>query len=144
MEPNAAAAARRKRAQPEPASTSPIRFYQTTGPYGCFSNFSRHSVELDGKIWPTSEHYFQAQKFAGTPYEEEIRSIPSPMEAASLGRDRSLPIRGSNNNNAPSPLLLLLLHLSQAYWDQVKDDIMRKALRAKFTQHENCKRYAYQ
>ena len=35
-------------------------------PYGCFSNFSDHGFDLDGVWWPTSEHYFQAQKFAGT------------------------------------------------------------------------------
>ena len=39
-----------------------IHFYSTTGEYGCFSNFSRHPVFLKGKRWPTSEHYFQAQK----------------------------------------------------------------------------------
>lgn len=37
-----------------------------------FSNFSAHGFELDGKWWPTSEHYFQAQKFVGTPHMEEI------------------------------------------------------------------------
>ena len=52
-----------------------IRFYSTTGAHGCFSNFSRHPFELGGKRWPTSEHYFQAQKFAGTPREEEIRCV---------------------------------------------------------------------
>jgi predicted NAD-dependent protein-ADP-ribosyltransferase YbiA (DUF1768 family) len=39
-----------------------IHFYSTAGEYGCFSNFSRHTVFLKGKRWPTSEHYFQAQK----------------------------------------------------------------------------------
>src|SRR5437870_3212881 len=36
-----------------------IYFYSTRGDHGCFSNFSRHAFELDGKRWPTSEHYFQ-------------------------------------------------------------------------------------
>ncbi|HKC73877.1 MAG TPA: NADAR family protein, partial [Chloroflexota bacterium] len=41
-----------------------IYFYSTREkPYGCFSNFSPHGFELDGVWWPTSEHYFQAQKF---------------------------------------------------------------------------------
>src|SRR6266566_10027691 len=40
-----------------------IYFYGSKGqPYGCFSNFSPHGFELDGTWWPTSEHYFQAQK----------------------------------------------------------------------------------
>jgi predicted NAD-dependent protein-ADP-ribosyltransferase YbiA (DUF1768 family) len=43
-----------------------ILFYDLHHPYGEFSNFSRHTVELSGLSWPTTEHYFQAQKFAGT------------------------------------------------------------------------------
>ena len=34
-----------------------ILFYETDKPYGCFSNFSRHAITLDGIVWPTSEHY---------------------------------------------------------------------------------------
>ena len=37
-----------------------IRFYAVGDEYGCFSNFSSHPVKLQGKIWPMSEHYFQA------------------------------------------------------------------------------------
>ena len=70
-----------------------IYFYRVNEPYGCFSNFSPHGFRLDGKWWPTSEHYFQAQKFAGTPYEEKVRLAKSPMEAANTGRDRRLPLR---------------------------------------------------
>lgn len=92
-----------------------ILFYNTDKPYGEFSNFSRHAIELDGAIWPTSEHYFQAQKFAGTEFAEEVRTQPTPMLAAKMGRRRDLPFRGD--------------------WDAVKDDVMRVALRAKFTQH---------
>jgi predicted NAD-dependent protein-ADP-ribosyltransferase YbiA (DUF1768 family) len=59
----------------------PIYFYrEREKPYGCFSNFSPHSFELDGKHWPTSEHYFQAQKFAGTPHEDTVRLAPRPMD----------------------------------------------------------------
>src|SRR6516165_7047212 len=92
-----------------------INFYRTGDKYGCFSNFSAYPVVIGGKVWPTSEHYFQAQKFAGTEHEEAIRSAKSPMIAARMGRDRSKPIR--------------------ADWEQVKDDLMREAVRAKFSQH---------
>ena len=51
-----------------------IYFYSTRDEYGCFSNFSQHGFELDGAWWTTSEHYFQAQKFAGTPHVEEIKA----------------------------------------------------------------------
>ncbi len=92
-----------------------ILFYATDKPYGEFSNFSRHPTELDGLLWPTSEHYFQAQKFAGTPHAEELRQQPTPMLAAQMGRRRDLPFRSD--------------------WDAMKDEVMMTALRAKFTQH---------
>ena len=44
-----------------------IHFYSPRDEYGCFSNFFAAPIRLGGKTWPTSEHYFQAQKFAGTP-----------------------------------------------------------------------------
>lgn len=92
-----------------------INFYLVGDEYGVFSNFAPYPVEIDGKLWPTTEHYFQAQKFAGTPHEEEVRAEPSPMVAAKMGRDRGRPLRPD--------------------WEAVKDDLMRKALAAKFSQH---------
>ena len=96
-----------------------IRFYRSGDAYGCFSNFSRHPVWLKGQSWPTSEHYFQAQKFPGTKHEEEIRNASGPGEAARMGRDRKRPLRKD--------------------WESVKDDIMRDVVLAKFTQHEDIK-----
>jgi ribA/ribD-fused uncharacterized protein len=92
-----------------------IRFYRLNEPYGEFSNFSPHPVELKGCVWPTSEHYFQAQKFAGTMHEEAVRQAKSPMIAARMGRSRERPLRPD--------------------WESVKEDVMREALRAKFAQH---------
>jgi ribA/ribD-fused uncharacterized protein len=92
-----------------------IRFYRIREPYGEFSNFSPHPIELKGRTWPTSEHYFQAQKFAGTEHEEAVRLAKSPMIAARMGRSRERPLRPD--------------------WESAKEDIMREALHAKFTQH---------
>lgn len=95
-------------------TTEPIRFYKRSEAYGDFSNFSRHPIVLDGKEWPTSEHYFQAQKFITTEpdYAEAIRRAEDPMTAATMGRDRA--------------------HQCRSDWDQVKDDVMRKAVHKKF------------
>ena len=92
-----------------------IEFYSTRDAYGDFSNFAAHSVYLDGKSWPTTEHYFQAQKFVGTPYAEEIRRAKSPMIAARLGRSRKHPLRKD--------------------WESVKVSVMHAAVLAKFSQH---------
>jgi N-glycosidase YbiA len=92
-----------------------IHFYRVNEPYGQFSNFSRHPIFLDGATWPTSEHFFQAQKFLSQDIRTQIQVAPSPMAAAKLGRTRDWPLR--------------------ADWEQVKDDIMRKAVQAKVLQH---------
>lgn len=92
-----------------------IHFYSVNAGHGGFSNFSPHPVVLKGKTWPTSEHYFQAQKFAGTPDEEEVRLARSPMIAARMGRSRKRPLRKD--------------------WECVKDRIMHEAVLAKFAQH---------
>ncbi len=84
-------------------------------PYGAFSNFSKHGFVIDGKFWPTSEHYFQGQKFAGTEHEEIIRLPPAPKVAADRGRERNRPLHED--------------------WNDVKEDVMRRALQAKFTTH---------
>ena len=92
-----------------------IQFYSVNAEYGCFSNFSPHPIRLKGKAWPTSEHYFQAQKFAGRPDEEEVRQARSPMIAARMGRSRKRPLRKD--------------------WESVKDQVMHEAVLAKFSQH---------
>jgi ribA/ribD-fused uncharacterized protein len=97
-------------------SQSPINFYRVADDYGEFSNFALYPIQLDGKRWPTSEHYFQAQKFEDAAYCERIRKTPSPWQAAQLGRDRKMKLRRD--------------------WESVKVGIMHQALVAKFTQHE--------
>jgi ribA/ribD-fused uncharacterized protein len=92
-----------------------IHFNRVSEPYGEFSNFAPYPVKLNGRTWPTTEHFFQAQKFAGSEHEEAIRKAGSPMTAAHLGRSRKLPLRKD--------------------WESAKDNVMREALRAKFTQH---------
>jgi ribA/ribD-fused uncharacterized protein len=94
---------------------SAIHFYSVSADYGCFSNFSPHPVRLKGKTWPTTEHYFQTQKFAGSPDEEQVRLAKSSMVAARMGRSRKRPLRKD--------------------WESVKDSIMYEAVLAKFTQH---------
>jgi ribA/ribD-fused uncharacterized protein len=97
------------------ADRQTITFYATGDAFGALSNFAAFPIRVDGKTWPTSEHYFQAQKFAGTEHEEAIRNTESPMIAARMGRDRKRPLRPD--------------------WESVKEQVMHEALRAKFAQH---------
>jgi len=92
-----------------------IYFYSTREAFGEFSNFAKFGIEMDGQWWPTTEHYFQAQKFEDEAYREKIRTAPAPKIAADLGRSRDVPMRPD--------------------WDQVKDDVMLRAVRQKFQTH---------
>ena len=93
-----------------------VNFYSVGDEFGEFSNFAAFSFTLDGERWPTSEHYFQAQKFEDEAYRQKVRKANSPMLAARLGRDRKQKLRRD--------------------WESVKVGIMRAAVLAKFTQHE--------
>jgi ribA/ribD-fused uncharacterized protein len=115
--PHSRRAARRTGEPKGDAVRDVIEFYRVGDDYGCFSNFSPHPISLNGKTWQTSEHYFQAQKFAGTPAEEEVRLAESPMFAAQIGRSRKSPLRRD--------------------WWSVRDSIMYEVVVAKFTQHDD-------
>jgi len=84
----------------------------------CFSNFSPHPLQVNDKVYSTSEHYFQSMKAKGTPREDEIRNAATPMRAAEMGRDRTYPLPEN--------------------WDVMKEQYMLEALRAKFTQNNYC------
>ena len=109
--------------QHTPQSSSKfIKFYNRDERYYEFTNFYRAPVLIDGKKWPTTEHYFQAQKFIGTPYVEAIRRLPTAREAFQLSRDPKVS------------------RWRRSDWDTVKDDIMHKALICKFTQHPDLRK----
>jgi len=97
-----------------------IRFYSVNDEYGEFSNFAAYPISLQGKRWPTSEHYFQAQKFEDSTHREEIRAAKTPMVAARLGRDRKKRRRRDG--------------------ESAKDHMRRDAVMAKFTQNEELSR----
>ena len=97
-----------------------IYFYKVNEPYGCFSNFSPHGIAIAGENWQTVEHYYQAQKFIGTPDEKSsliIKAVSTPEQAAALGRDCRRQLRSN--------------------WEQIKVAVMREAVRQKFLTHQD-------
>jgi N-glycosidase YbiA len=97
-----------------------IYFYKVDQPYGYFSNFSPHPIDLDGVMWPTVEHYYQAQKFVGSNFEQlipTIRSAATPEMAAAIGRDSG--------------------HWPSFDWPQRKLAVMYKAVLQKFASHQD-------
>lgn len=96
--------------------SEPIFFYHSDQPWGELSNFSRHAVFIDDVIWSTTEHYYQAQKFTSNYHQELIRCALTPMLAKSKAHE-------------------ILDQDKKADWAEIKESVMLKALRAKFSQH---------
>lgn len=101
------------------AEGEPIYFNATKiNEYKEFDNRYPSPFTLDGKSWPTVEHYYQASKFPSLPeYQEEIRLMPTATAAAKAGKtkDPAKPIR--------------------ADWKEQREAILRKAVFAKFNQN---------
>ena len=86
----------------------PIHFYHSTDPYGFLSNYAAAPIFVDGVAWSTTEHYYQAQKFADPVRQEAIRAAPSPDAAKRLAwaSDAGLPRRlgrGARHGNVGRP-----------------------------------------
>ncbi len=92
-----------------------IYFYKQYGELGYLANYSNHGFNLDGKYWPTVEHYYQAQKFDDEELKEKIRMAETPKIASAIGRDRNNKLREN--------------------WENVKRDIMLVGVLAKFRAH---------
>ncbi|WP_111979787.1 NADAR family protein [Algibacillus agarilyticus] len=94
-----------------------IKFYRKNEAFGDFSNFSEHPIKHMGTLWPTVEHYFQASKFISTDDQLAVLSAHNAFEAAKIGRQSTRKIRTN--------------------WDSLRCGIMKEALKAKFTQHND-------
>lgn len=130
-----------------------ILFYHPDDPYGCFSNFSRHSVAIYNRTWMTSEHAFQAAKFAHSPeHMELVFNAPTPGQAANKhGRNRSYPLRPDWDAAPGADYMALIDRIklfpepsdgisrlpvyAESILARTKDLIMYEVCYAKFTQH---------
>jgi ribA/ribD-fused uncharacterized protein len=92
----------------------PVLFYgPKKGLYWSFSNFYTAPSTLDGDEWPTVEHYYVAQKNPDPEWQKQVRLAATPGITKRMGRQVEL--RDS--------------------WDDLKYDVMLKAVTAKFKQH---------
>ena len=97
-----------------------IHFYRAWEPYGCFSNFAAYPIELKGKTWPTSEHYYQAQKHAGTESStvalHSTRVLPASIstEPSAYSTKPGLIRTGRNSSHARPSLRIRYLLLRAA------------------------------
>jgi ribA/ribD-fused uncharacterized protein len=93
-----------------------IYFFSKSDTHREFSNFALFPIDLDGKRWPTTEHYYQAQKFTDAELQAKIRKAEKPIIAKNLADKHRDQIRPD--------------------WDAVKDDVMYRAVRRKFELHQ--------
>jgi ribA/ribD-fused uncharacterized protein len=92
-----------------------IRFYSKSETHREFSNFAPFAIDLDGARWPTTEHYYQAQKFSDPDLQAKIRNAEKPIIAKKLADKHRKKIRPD--------------------WNAVKDAVMERAVRRKFELH---------
>jgi len=107
-----------------------IKFWKTREKYGCFSNFSKHSILVDGKMYSTTEHYYQSKKFEDPKFQEIIRLLKTPREAKDIASNDKPYIENGTEIKMPT---------IRADWESVKYEIMKDALRYKVDQHNDIK-----
>lgn len=120
--------------------TKPIHFYIENEKYGEFSNYFHAPFHYHGKLYQTNEHFFQAKKYMGRAasktdreYAELIRAATTPALAKKL----------ANKELHDTPKWIRDMadraHVRRD-WEHVKDNLMLKAIRMKFSTNERCKR----
>jgi len=93
-----------------------LEFNSKSAAFSELSNFHQSPFTLEEKVWPTVEHYFQAQKFPADPVlQERVRAAKTALGAKRLGRTKTAAFRSD--------------------WDTVKDTVMEKGIKAKFQQN---------
>ncbi len=132
-----------------------ILFYGEKDPYYQFSNFYLAEIIVEGIKYLSTEYYYQAQKFMGPSasvadlaYAEKIRSVNTSNKAYYLAKQIARGGYAAHWYVSATDKTLLNDLIKQSKkdsvkvrtdWDIVKDNIMRKAVWAKFTQHEKLK-----
>jgi N-glycosidase YbiA len=117
-----------------------ILFYQKDQPYYQFTNFWENDpIVIDGIVWQTTEHYYQAQKYCkGSVAQKAISLAPTARDVFDIGQIQSKLRKGDvlsaqqqqfwNKHKEDA--------LSQTAWEAINLQEMTKAVREKFTQHK--------
>ena len=123
-----------------------IKFYSKDEPYYEFSNFYLADIEYKGKIYPSSEHLYQALKFLGPKaskrskeYAREIRKVNTPNKARILANQKTG--GGYQWRTDLNPIIEEYQDVKMRKdWDDIRDDIMRKVILYKFEQNRKLRK----
>lgn len=88
-----------------------------TDKYYFLDNFSAFSIIWKGKIWPTVEHAYQAEKFTNKKIRKRILEARSPLESKNIAHEEEV------------------LPFVRENWESCKVEVMRQLLRSKIEQH---------
>ena len=130
-----------------------ISFYDPKDSYYEFSNFYKHKLDIHGFLWSCVEHYFQAAKFyiptsdRHMEYFNIIQQADSPTKIFMLGRQKKKGgyaskwiVNKKTNTNKVNDIIDKYDTLKiRDDWDDIKLNIMKEALIAKFTQNQKLK-----
>lgn len=84
------------------------------GKYRFLSNFYPVKININGKTYPSTEHYYQAMKFKDNSIQRKVRNAPTPGRAKELAHQ----------------------HNPREDWRNISLDVMERALKAKFKKPE--------
>lgn len=95
-----------------------IRFLSKIEQWKDFSNLAPYPIELEGRTWPSAEHYYQYKKFekADPEYAQKILEAQTPKEVKVLSM--------LNDKRSPG-------------WDDEKVAILKTAVIKKFESYKN-------
>jgi ribA/ribD-fused uncharacterized protein len=99
----------------------PVLFHaagEDKGEFRTFSNMAEYPIQISDVKYPTVEHYFQVQKakeFGDKEIEDKMMETPSSKAVKALGKK--------------------VKNFQKEIWDEKRQEIMMRAVRAKFTQH---------
>mmetsp|Transcript_22715 Transcript_22715/g.89846 ORF Transcript_22715/g.89846 Transcript_22715/m.89846 type:complete len:171 (-) Transcript_22715:220-732(-) len=89
-------------------------------PWSCFTTYYKREIIVQGYPYKTVEHYYQAQQFTDEEAQKRIRETKSGRKAKALAKEIT---KGRVED-----------------WDEeTKVAVMKRALKAKFSQHQDLK-----
>lgn len=112
-----------------------IEFWKPRDPHGYLSNYWPAPVEVDGVTFGSTEHYYQMCKYDDEWMREQIRKAPSPH----LSRELAYMRLQKYGNDAFNEIVREAQRREckvRAQWGEDKDNVMKRAVLAKFRQNK--------
>jgi ribA/ribD-fused uncharacterized protein len=84
------------------SETKIVHFYVRDQPFYEFTNFYETTFNVDGSLWKSSEHYFQAQKFNGKLF-DQVQALKTPRETFDFAHQHANDVRSDWHKGENGP-----------------------------------------